>query len=367
MKNDHTRIDEGDPAIDDPSRKIRRPEPTGTPGSVGRVHLLTWRQSWRMTRSGLKNRLGRSIVTLLGIVLGIAFLMSTLVSSHLRARLSEVAQRRVRTQSMIGMLRAEIGNPDGKKVVMVSDDGADDAPTRASFVESLRALEGLDFVGPIASAEAAGRRDAFEGADAAVDWGHGGTDPTWHAHVALMAQPVVLYRRADDAAAPRLDDTVRVRDLLPPLTERQKEDRQREAAGGRARTRWLVAMSLLVAAIGISNALLMSVTERYREIGTMKCLGALNAFVIRLILLESSLLGGCGAVLGVLLGMAFALGGYLGTYGGAVVWPVLESGPLLRAALVCLGTGWVVSVLAAIYPARVAATMVPASALRSEV
>ena len=43
---------------------------------------------------------------------------------------------------------------------------------------------------------------------------------------------------------------------------------------------WLVVMSLLVSVVGITNSMLMSVTERYKEIGTMKCLGALDNFIV---------------------------------------------------------------------------------------
>ena len=44
---------------------------------------------------------------------------------------------------------------------------------------------------------------------------------------------------------------------------------------------------MLVAFVGVLNAMLMSVTERFREIGTMKCLGALNSFIVKLFLIES--------------------------------------------------------------------------------
>ena len=49
---------------------------------------------------------------------------------------------------------------------------------------------------------------------------------------------------------------------------------------------WLIGLSLLVCVVGIANAMLMSVTERFREIGTMKCLGALDSFIVKLFLLE---------------------------------------------------------------------------------
>ena len=61
-------------------------------------------------------------------------------------------------------------------------------------------------------------------------------------------------------------------------------------------------MSLIVCVVGIANSMLMAVTERFREIGTMKCLGALDGFVVRLFLLESGFQGFSGALIGALIG-----------------------------------------------------------------
>jgi hypothetical protein len=63
--------------------------------------------------------------------------------------------------------------------------------------------------------------------------------------------------------------------------------------GASPKQRWIIILSLLVCVVGIVNAQLMAVTERFREIGTMKCLGALDRFILRLFILESRLGGYC--------------------------------------------------------------------------
>src|SRR2546423_8256416 len=88
-----------------------------------------------------------------------------------------------------------------------------------------------------------------------------------------------------------------------------------EIANDRIQTRWLLGLALLVAFVGILNAMLMSVTERFREIGTMKCLGALDGFIIRLFLLESLFQGAVGTIIGVLLGLGLSVASMSITYG----------------------------------------------------
>jgi ABC-type lipoprotein release transport system permease subunit len=63
--------------------------------------------------------------------------------------------------------------------------------------------------------------------------------------------------------------------------------------------------------------MLMSVTERFREIGTMKCLGALDGFIVKLFLLESLFQGAVGTTLGVLLGLLVSFAMALLSYGTA--------------------------------------------------
>lgn len=131
----------------------------------------------------------------------------------------------------------------------------------------------------------------------------------------------------------------------------------------RARNTWLVVLSLLVCLVGIWNSMLMSVTERFREIGTMKCLGALDSFIIKIFLLESSFQGIVGTLVGISLGLLLSVVMGLGSYGSAVVkyFPWLA---VLRWGGLSLLIGSVISVVAAIYPAYVAAKMEPVEAMR---
>ncbi len=131
-----------------------------------------------------------------------------------------------------------------------------------------------------------------------------------------------------------------------------------------ARQKWLVAMSLLASAVGITNSMLMSVTERFREIGTMKCLGALDNFIVKLFLIESGLLGLLGSLVGALLGMFLVLVAYALKGGSLGALNLVE---LFRYFLMSLGLGTGLSILAALPPAIRAAKLPPASALRTEI
>lgn len=126
---------------------------------------------------------------------------------------------------------------------------------------------------------------------------------------------------------------------------------------------WLILMALLTCAVGIANAMLMSVSERIREIGTMKCLGAIDSLVVKLFLIESGLMGLFGSVLGICLGILVALlGGWLqfdrygvGYFPWGQGWTVIGWSVL---------AGLVLAVAGAVGPAIMAARMRPVDALR---
>jgi putative ABC transport system permease protein len=133
-----------------------------------------------------------------------------------------------------------------------------------------------------------------------------------------------------------------------------------------ARDKWLVALALLVCFVGIVNAMLMSVTERFREIGTMKCLGALDSFIVKLFLLEASFQGVVGTMLGIILGTVLSIIRSMWAYSPYYTFKFFPVGGMLMSALLALAAGTVLSVIAALFPARAAARMQPVEALRSE-
>jgi putative ABC transport system permease protein len=120
----------------------------------------------------------------------------------------------------------------------------------------------------------------------------------------------------------------------------------------------IAAISLLVGGIGVMNIMLVSVTERIREIGLRKALGATPRAVRRQFLVEASTLGLCGGVLGVVLGLV-----------GARVLPHFLNQPVTIspvAGIGALGVSLLIGVVAGVYPASRAARLAPIDALRSE-
>jgi len=119
---------------------------------------------------------------------------------------------------------------------------------------------------------------------------------------------------------------------------------------------WVAAVSLLVGAIGVMNIMLVTVTERTREIGIRKAIGARKGVILTQFLIESmviSFLGGiCGALAGILVSH-FKIDG---------VTPVLASYSIPLA----LGVAISVGIVAGFYPAYRAASLRPIDALRYE-
>lgn len=120
----------------------------------------------------------------------------------------------------------------------------------------------------------------------------------------------------------------------------------------------IAVISLLVGGIGVMNIMLVSVSERIREIGLRKAMGAKPRQIRRQFLVEASLLGLAGGVLGLAIAMLGSWG--LSRFGDTrVILSVAASG---LAVVMAMGIG----VLFGVYPASRAARLTPIDALRNE-
>lgn len=126
---------------------------------------------------------------------------------------------------------------------------------------------------------------------------------------------------------------------------------------------FVASVSLLVGGIGVMNIMLVSVTERTREIGIRKALGAKTGSITFQFLAESAFITLIGGVIGILLGV---LGAWIiaGIIGMAV--PTMKFAPALSVGTILLASAFstIVGLFFGIYPARKAAKMSPIEALR---
>ena len=131
------------------------------------------------------------------------------------------------------------------------------------------------------------------------------------------------------------------------------------------RMTWLALVSMLVCGVGVANAMLMSVTERFREIATLKCLGALDTSIMMMCVVEASLLGLAGGVIGAALGAVLGLTRMAVSFGGPA-FASLPVGATFAAMGVSVGVGVVLAAVAALYPSFKAARLAPMEAMRIE-
>ncbi|HPZ48965.1 MAG TPA: ABC transporter permease [Propionibacteriaceae bacterium] len=120
----------------------------------------------------------------------------------------------------------------------------------------------------------------------------------------------------------------------------------------------LAAISLIVGGIGVMNIMLVSVTERIREIGLRKALGATPSVIMQQFLVEASALGLMGGALGI----------GLGVVGANVITRIVNQPVIISpaATLLALTVSLVIGIVAGVYPAYRAARMAPIDALRNE-
>ena len=121
----------------------------------------------------------------------------------------------------------------------------------------------------------------------------------------------------------------------------------------------IAAISLLVGGIGIMNIMLVSVTERTREIGIRKAIGAKRRDIMIQFLIEAVVLSILGGLIGLALGIA-------GSNMIPNLFPVIHTAISIPAVITSLGFAAFIGIFFGVYPARKAAKLDPIEALRNE-
>jgi predicted outer membrane lipoprotein len=323
---------------------------------VERQIVLPLSKALEIAYKGIRLRLSRSLLVTSGIVLALAFLMSILVTDRMTD----------------GMRRWAVNFPESVEFYRLS-------AQRAS-------LETNQFKPVDSELHKAAQRDEHlpEGMprfDAAKVFGDPLSDLQKDLGVplpgsetdlisALTLHPELVPKMQQWLDAARQLKTVREQLVAPQRLEETMKNAgvpstPKEIESNRIQTRWLIGLALLVAFAGILNAMLMSVTERFREIGTMKCLGALDSFIIKLFLIESLLQGGVGTFVGVLLGLLLSMANMSSSY-GIYAWKNVPWTSLSMSIMICFAVGVLLTVAGALYPAWQAARMQPIEAMRVE-
>lgn len=395
-----------------------------------------------LAMGGLRVRIMRSTVTMLSIVLAIAFLTYTGITNYLTQNLANIVvamedapakvtdeqvqtalatmmaakpfesmnvedQRRLAADMGMGEVKAfedelqydapevvrkaeqSLANATAANESIQKDEAADDLDRQAAQTRQDRAQEALD--------AAIARGQFLQDKIAFGKWVATGTGGNEAVQAMMLPALQTRYEQlATRLATPGRLNAQDIKDLgvIFPAVERtgatdavatlrlavSDEQNDRDAAELRSMMRhagvnieqtlegnpmdvWLLIMAMLTCAIGIANAMLMSVTERFREIGTMKCLGAQDNLVVKLFLLESAFLGVVGAAAGIVLGLIVAIAGASLQFGSHsyTSFPVANS--LLVIVMSVIG-GIILSVVGAWYPAYTASRMKPVDALR---
>jgi len=359
-------------------------------GHVGRQIVLPWSKAIEIAWKGISVRIWRSLIALSSIILAIAFLMSILTSTCLVASLSVRPRLDVREVDQAGVAarnitEAQLGDPRfAKWVKLMKEVFAKDqvlvlkhkteVETKIDEIQRRAKVQGK--MTPQMQTDLAKWQKELNATNATLAQLEAGLKKDG------TAEQLAAFRAFLDREKKYRTDVAGAIDRMlqkegHSTDEKRQGDLELSQSGSIVaylrmvylkmddKDKWLASLALLVCLVGITNAMLMSVTERFREIGTMKCLGALDSFIVKLFLIESTFEGFAGTIVGVIIGFVLAFFRGLWAYGGYSLdyFPVVH---VFYSGLFCLMVGTALAVVGALYPAQRAAKMEPVVAMRVE-
>jgi len=145
--------------------------------------------------------------------------------------------------------------------------------------------------------------------------------------------------------------------------ERNSQDVGGGLFGMGERMTWLLIASMVVCVVGVTNAMLMSVTERFREIATLKCLGAMDDFIMLMFVFEAGLLGLAGGIAGAVAGGLIGVVRMFAVFGFYLI-DLIPLGTLTLAIVASVIIGMLLAAVGAVYPSFKAARLAPMEAMR---
>ncbi len=169
-----------------------------------------------------------------------------------------------------------------------------------------------------------------------------------------------------NSAWPHADDKMKHEIIMAGYEPSEHITDEGRVFGVSAKDVWLLMLAILVCLVGITNAQIMAVTERFREIGTMKCLGALDSFVIKIFICESIYQGIAGSLMGSLLGIVLAVVSLAFKFGFDIILYFSFTAAIKNTGL-SITIALLLSLIGILYPCFMAARMEPAVALRHEI
>lgn len=143
-----------------------------------------------------------------------------------------------------------------------------------------------------------------------------------------------------------------------PTEDFVKTDARMQIAGSMA---WMTSsIALLIGAIGMLNTMMTSIFERTREIGILKAVGWTQSRIVRMVLMEATLLSLAASVVGILFGIFGTWCMSFAPNVGRVITPYFDAQVVIQGFLLAAAIGWI----GAAYPAYRAARLLPTEALR---